>query len=298
MANDQITRKRKWWIAGLLGFLVPGLGQVYNSQATKGLFYYFVLSTWGGLVFSMVYTVMKYPVTRLNLAVLSVLFLLSTTAYFLTLLEAIVTARKTGCGHVLQRYNRWYVYLVVIIAVSGVSRSVTLAFRDNVLKAYKIPSMSMQPALEPGDHVISNQLFYRYNNPGRGDLVIFKAPGDTEREYIKRIVGLPGDTVRVEAGRAYINGHLLDEPYAGSMTQEIDSKSGEKGDITLSGNEYFLLGDNRADSIDSRKFGPVKRHDIGGKAIFIYFSWDRTIPPWNIVGRILSIRVSRIGKIL
>lgn len=64
MANDQITRKRKWWIAGLLGFLVPGLGQVYNSQATKGLFYYFVLSTWGGLVFSMVYTVMKYPGTR------------------------------------------------------------------------------------------------------------------------------------------------------------------------------------------------------------------------------------------
>jgi signal peptidase I len=300
MEDNIITKHRRWWLAGLLSFLVPGLGQVYNGQATKGLFFYFVLSTWGGLLFSLVYYIMKYPMSGVALGFLSLLFVTSLSAYLLVIFESIRTAWIAGDAHALQPYNKWYVYLIVIIVVSAVSQSATLAFRDNVLKAYTIPSRSMQPTLEPGDYVISNQVFYRYNNPKRGDLIIFKYPRNEKIEFIKRLVGCPGDTIDVIDNAVYINGKKSEEPYAINEPPTLKKNEPLKtfGPFIVPENEYFVLGDNRNNSEDSRVWGTVKRDNIEGKVIFIYFSWDRDVPLWNVPGRLFSIRFSRIGEIL
>jgi signal peptidase I len=300
MEDNIKIKRRRWWLAGLLSFLVPGMGQVYNGQATKGLFFYFLLSTWGGMVLSLIYCLMKYPMSGSILGLLAFLFFISLAAFLLIIFESIRTAWKAGRDYAFQPYNKWYIYLVVIVVVSGVSQSATLAFRDNVLKAYNIPSRSMQHTLEPGDFVISNQLYYRYNNPKQGDLIIFKYPRDEKIDFVKRIVACPGDTIEIKDSQVFINGNKINEPYAFDAPTALKDMQPMKnfGPFVVPDNEYFVMGDNRNNSEDSRVWGTVPRHNIEGKVIFIYFSWDREIPAWNIISRLLSIRLSRIGEII
>jgi signal peptidase I len=295
-----VTNDRKWWLAGMLSFLVPGLGQVYNGQLTKGLLFYFLISTWGGLTFSFTYYILKSSLTGFGLGILFLSALIYLAAYLLIIFESIRTAGETSEDHVVKPYNRWYVYLLVILVVSGISESYSSAYRDSLLKAYKIPSKSMQPALEVGDYLICNQLYYHYNDPDRGDLIIFKYPKDDDVDYIKRIVAIPGDTVMTRGNKLFIDGRKTEEPYA--MYKQENLEPGDFvpdfGPFTVEDGEYFVMGDNRNNSEDSRFFGAVKRHKIQGKAIFIYFSWDSDIPFRNFIGRLFSIRFSRIGQII
>ncbi len=289
MGQNSLKNQRKWWFAGLLSFLIPGLGQVYNGEATKGLFYYFLLSVWGGLVFSLLYEILKHPTTRASLVLLLLLVLISLAAYLFIIFESIRRAIRIGSDHTQKPYNRWYIYLIVILVVSGVDQGVSFAVRDNILKAYKIPTGSMQPTLEAGDHLLCNQLYYRYHNPQREDLVIFKVPTDDNREYIKRIVGVPGDEIELKSNSLFINGREMDEPYA--VYERPVNFSGfikeNFGPFIVPEDEYFVLGDNRYNSRDSRYVGTVKRHNIQGKAIFIYFSLDKHIPRFSRIGKII-----------
>ena len=297
MEDNIKIKRRRWWLAGLLGFFVPGLGQVYNGQATKGLFLNFLLTTWGGLLLSLIYYIMKSPMSGFSLGLLALLFFISLAASLLIIFESIRTARKSGEGHALKPYNKWYIYLIVILVISGISMSMDMVFRDNIIKAYKIPSGSMQPTLEPGDHVLSNQLYYRYHNPTHGDVIIFKNPRDENMDFVKRIVGCSGDTIEIKDNQVFLNGKKSDEPYA-LLTVKGEPPMKNFGPFVIPEDEYFVLGDNRNNSLDSRDLGTIMRHNIEGKVIFIYFSWDMDIPSWNIPGRLLSIRFSRIGKIL
>jgi signal peptidase I len=300
MENDnQIDNRKIWWLSGLLSFLVPGLGQVYNGEATKGLFFNFLISTWGGLVFSLLYYLMQHPITSPRLLLIFLVFFISIVAELLIILEAIRAAMRIGDRNPPRRYNRWYVYVLVIFLVTVVDDCVSAAFRDNVLKAYQIPSGSMRPTIEAGDHLICNQLYYRSNNPARGDLIIFKYPEDESIDYIKRIIGLPGDRIELIRDTLYVNGEALDEPYAKYDDNGVGGPVPVKyGPYYISDNEYFVMGDNRNNSSDSREFGTITRQSIRGKAVFVYFSWDNEISKWNIIGRLFSIRFSRIGEIL
>ena len=288
MERNVLKKHRKWWLAGLLSFFVPGLGQVYNGEATKGLFYYFLLSIWGSLVFSLLYEILKHPTTRISLALLVLLVLITLAVYLLIIFESIRRGRRIGTDYALKPYNRWYIYLIVILVVSGVDQGVSIAVRDNILKAYKIPTASMHPTLETGDHLLCNQLYYRYHNPKRGDLIIFKVPDDENKEYIKRIVGIPGDRIELKGNALFVNGLEMDEPYAIYERADFSGFIREDfGPFTVSEDEYFVLGDNRFNSKDSRYIGTVKRHNIQGKAIFIYFSCDKYIPRFSRIGKIL-----------
>lgn len=284
----------------MLSFLVPGLGQVYNGQLTKGLLFYFLVSTWGELTFSFTYYILQSPLTRFGLGFLFLSAFIYLVVYLLIIFESIRAANRTGEDHVVKRYNKWYVYLVVILIVSGVSESYSLSYRDNLLRAYKIPSRSMQPTLEVGDYIMCNELYYRYNDPDHGDLIIFKYPQDDDLDYIKRIVAVPGDTVMTRGNELFINGLKTKEPYAIYTRENLEPGDfvPNFGPVTVEEGEYFVMGDNRNNSEDSRFFGAVKRHRIQGKAIFIYFSWDSDIPFRNFIGRLFSIRFSRIGKII
>ena len=320
MEDVAINKPRRWWLAGLLSFLVPGLGQVYNGQETKGLFFYVGLSVWGGFLISLVYYLLKPPITPMNIGIICLLALVSLILLILIIFESIRTARRISSDYTLKRYNRWYVYLLVILIVSLVDYSVETVFiKNGVIKGYKIPAGAMMPTLLIGDHLVCDLSYYRSHNPQRGDIVIFKFPMDESKDYIKRIIGIPGDTIQIVNDDVYINNEKMDLKFVGKCSLEhgigadiyqetlgnvsyqiLDQNKRYEyfGPITVPEGEYFVMGDNRDYSNDSRHWGMVKRHQIFGKPAFIYFSWDTKIPAWNIFSRLISIRFSRIGGVL
>lgn len=135
---------------------------------------------------------------------------------------------------------------------------------------------SMNPVLENGDVVLVNRIVYDATSPKRGDIVVFRPNGNENlHAYIKRIIGLPGETVRIEDDVIYIDGEPLDEREY-EVTGHTDAGLASE-EITLAGDEFFVLGDNRENSDDSRiaDIGNVKRSDIEGKAWFVVSPWER-----------------------
>lgn len=300
MNHIETKRYRRWWLAGLLSFLMPGLGQVYNGQVTKGLFLNFLYSVWGGITFIFMYHTMNQLVTGLDLGLLYICIFISMIASLFIIFDSIFSARKIADKHLIKPYNKWYIYLLAILIGSGINYSIELTIRENVIQGFKIPSGAMKPTLQIGDYVLCNHIYYQKNNPTLGDIVVFDYPLDERIKFIKRIIGVPGDTIEVKNNEAYVNNHKLDEPYALYSHPKKTPINRKKnfGPIIVPKNEYFVMGDNRENTRDSRYWGTVKRQKINGKAIIVYFSWDHEISSWNILNRLFSIRFSRIGEIL
>ena len=139
---------------------------------------------------------------------------------------------------------------------------VALLLRAYVAEPFAIPSESMAPTLRPGDHVLVEKLSYRFGSPRRGDLVVFRAP-DGGSLAVKRIVGLAGDRVAIEDGVLAVNGRLQREPYVDQSS--IDSVY--FGPVVVPRGDVFVMGDNRADSHDSRDYGAVPRRSLIGRVL-------------------------------
>lgn len=138
-------------------------------------------------------------------------------------------------------------------------------------RPYRVEGVSMQPGLQSNDLVVVSQIAYDFGaQPQRGDVIVLHPPSDPSTVYVKRIIGLPGDQLFITPDAVYVNGHKLDEPYI----QLIDPKAAENeplGKITLQAGQYFVMGDNRQNSTDSRVFGYVPRQNIIGKAEFVFW---------------------------
>src|SRR5215472_215850 len=122
-----------------------------------------------------------------------------------------------------------------------------------VYQPVKVEGGSMEPGLEDQERIFINKLVYRWENVGRGDIVVFRYPRDPHKSFIKRVIGLPGDTVRISFGHVYVNGKAVDEPYV--PEDFLDARS--YPETVVPANSYFVLGDHRSMSNDSRDFGPV-----------------------------------------
>ncbi len=157
--------------------------------------------------------------------------------------------------------------------------------RAFVFQQSEIPSGSMEDTVLPGDYILVNRLTYAptvfdwerrllpVDPIGRGDLVVFKHPLEPERDYIKRVIGLPGDTVEIRGGYVFVNGERLAEPYVDPLYRTREYVSARR----IPQGEYFLMGDHRCDSADSRSWGTVPAHLVKGRAFLILFS--TTAPP-------------------
>ena len=141
----------------------------------------------------------------------------------------------------------------------------------------KVEGTSMAPLLTDQERIFINKFVYRFEPIERGDVVVFWYPLDRSKSFIKRVVGLPGEMVEIRQGRAYGNGKRLEEPYV--PRQFTDGST--YGPVRVPPGEYFVMGDHRASSNDSRVFGPVPDRYISGKAVFAYWPMDRfgLIPP-------------------
>ena len=131
----------------------------------------------------------------------------------------------------------------------------------------KVEGTSMQPQLRDQDHLIINKFIYRFEKISRGDVVVFYYPRDPSQSYIKRVIAVPGDDFRIDRGVVYVNGEQIPEAYVPSQYEDERSVP----DSVIPAGEYFMMGDHRSISSDSRDFGPVKRSLIYGKAAFVYW---------------------------
>jgi len=147
-----------------------------------------------------------------------------------------------------------------------------LVIRLFILEPFYIPSGSMIPTLEVGDRIIVCKFCYKYglDDPSRGDVIVFRYPVDPSRNFVKRIIAVGGETVAVRNSRLYINGEAVPEPYL-----PVGFKFGDFGPLYVPPGSYFVMGDNRNYSEDSRKWGFLDRDLIIGKAVAIYWPLDR-----------------------
>jgi len=161
-------------------------------------------------------------------------------------------------------------------ALETILLSLVLFLGINAISArIRIESISMQPTLYAGDFVIVNKVAYTVGSPQRGEVIIFRYPPDPEREpYIKRIIGLPGDTVQVTGGKVLVNGHALIEPY-------LSAAPVYEGSWIVPEGSLFVLGDNRNSSSDSHQWGMVPKENVIGKAELVY--WPPT--EWKMLNK-------------
>ncbi len=183
--------------------------------------------------------------------------------------------KKTSTGRTVLEY--------AILAVVAVA--VALLIQAFLVKPYRIPSESMEDTLLIGDRVLVDRVSWRMSDPERGDIVVFHPPFPGP-VLIKRIVGLPGDTITLSEGDVYVNGSRLEEPYVREVGGEtVPTEPFDNGlpwslqePYTVPPDSYFMMGDNRVDSGDSREFGPVARGQLVGHAFALYW------PPGRIGG--------------
>lgn len=165
-----------------------------------------------------------------------------------------------------------------------------LIIKAFIVQAFKIPSGSMIPTLKIGDHILVNKFIYGvkipftdkilipFKKPYYGDIIVFKFPEDEKKDFIKRVVGLPGDTIEIKEKKVYINGKFVEELFAAHsdpmLYPAVIQPRDNFGPVTVPEDSYFVMGDNRDFSLDSRYWGFVKLNKIRGKAFIIYWSWD------------------------
>lgn len=145
-----------------------------------------------------------------------------------------------------------------------------------VAQFHKVSGNSMFPTLHDGDYLITEKVSYRLGNPKRGEIIVLKNPRDESQDFIKRIIAIPGDNIKVENNQVFVNGGVISEPY---LPPNTPTRSGafltEKDPVKTDANQYFVLGDNRSYSFDSREWGAVTREEIVGRAFFRYWPPQR-----------------------
>ncbi len=201
--------------------------------------------------------------------------------------------------------TREYIESIIVAAL------IALVVRSFVIQAYKIPSGSMEPTLLVGDHLLVNRMSYvvkmpftdnviaTTGKPRRGDIIVFRYPEDPSKDYIKRVIATEGEKVEIKNRAIYINGKRIPDPWG-----HFRPDPGQRGfvpfvdkdnlsPVTVPKDSYFVMGDNRDNSLDSRYWGYVNKRHLVGKALIIYFSWDG-----NAMSALNYIRWSRIGWLI
>lgn len=272
-----MAKKRSALIAGLFNFISPGLGFLYVNKPLYAvaqpvsMVLLLGAASWTKILFN--------PIGMLAFVVLEFLI------WFSCIVVAVVIARGQ-IDPTLSKFQRWYVY-VGFFVLGSIAGNVLMQNRSQVFgyEPFRFPSASMQDTLSPGDFLISDTWKYKSQSPQRGDLVVFLFPGDPKIKYLKRVIGLPGDQVEIKHGAIKINGAVLDEPYINAENNRRTSKEVGQS-YNVPSDSYFVLGDNRDRSNDSRYWGFVPKENIHGSVEFVWFSFD----PKS------GVQTDRIGK--
>ncbi|MEW5802287.1 MAG: signal peptidase I [bacterium] len=266
-ADSPLQKGRKPWVAGLLTLCVIGLGQVYNGEFREGIKYY--LGSLGLSLFTaFLVLLLPFPMNLLSLALGFLYFM-----YIFRISWKAAKIKRTY--YLLKPYNKTYVYIFLIFLCWYVVNPVFSQFtKDNIVHAYRVVATSMSPTILDGDHILVNEIIYKFARPNRLDVVIFKYPKNESQYFIKRIIGLPGETIQINQKKCYINGKPFQEDYvihSGNNNLISYPELDNFGPFRIPAGSFFVMGDNRDWSMDSRTFGPVEQKKILGRAFMIYW---------------------------
>jgi signal peptidase I len=276
-------KKRRPIIALFLSFVIPGLGQMYNGQIRKGIILH-LTALLLVLIFCVLSGINFYAmISSLALLICYWLFFLFEAFYSSIKLKKII----------LKPYNRWYFYIIIAIIIASISNFVDPLFssliRNNIVQAYKMPASSMVPTLLVGDHFLVSKFIYGIKiplvdgklfvrSPDRGDIIVFVYPRDKTKDFIKRVIGLPGEKIQIVGKEILVNDVPMEDPWGKYETNHVNTGSvrDKYGPHTVPPDSLFVMGDNRDNSQDSRYFGFVGLNAVKGKALYIYWSKDRS----------------------
>lgn len=299
MAETEIKRtsKRRIWAAVMLSLILPGLGQVYCGKLAKGLIF---------TILNVLPVFLILDILLLGTRAVLVLYIIGLLAFggiiqIISIIDSIYMAKSIGSNYELKEYNRWYVYLLLILLVVSSGSAVGIGpHRGNLVEAFRVTSASVYPTIFPNDRILANKTVYRKIEPHRGDLVVYLNPEKRQQNNIKRVVAIAGDRVEMKDNQLYINGQMLErqpipqsefnglnidgKDVNGDAFYEINNGSKYKIFISKSDDEKkrnfpemtvpkyncFVLGDNRNYSYDSRNYGPIPVATIKGRADWIY----------------------------
>jgi signal peptidase I len=287
-----MIKKRKPFSALLLS-IIPGLGQIYNGQLRKGLVFLTI-----DLLIPIAFGLTGVLNNLSGLVILAV-FSISFLIYRMT--DGFVQAKKLT-DYELKSYNKWYVYLSFVI-VLGIIRTFLDLQASTGIQTFKIPTPSMNPTMQPGDRVVASLNYYDNNQIQQGDIVVFNSPQGGIWTF--RVIGMPNDSIEIKEGKVYVNNQLselttkeeyiLDDQeviqYQEQLSPTKTIKTLRYKNVMMTGtqtfdkikvpeNEYFLMGDNRDNALDSRFIGTIKKDDILGRVIYSY--WGNTSDRINI----------------
>jgi len=161
-------------------------------------------------------------------------------------------------------FKKGIAFIVEVAKIAIIAAVIVVPIRYYLFQPFFVRGQSMDPNFENGDYLIIDEISYRFKWPERGEVIVFEYPYDNSQRFIKRIIGLPGETIEINNGKIIIDGlEILNESgYLEGLITEGNIR------VKLSENEYFVLGDNRQFSFDSRRFGPILRENIIGKVVF------------------------------
>lgn len=252
---------RRPGIALVLSILTIGLGQLYSTRPRRAVFFYGVfLVLWLLYVFTRVTYSLAGLVLSIAVAVCFAVFHLS---------DAWRTAKKAGVVP-LRRYNRRSIYvLIVVVHQIGIGTLLSTVLGPPV-KAYRIPTSSMEPALHVGDFIVADRKHFDGAALNRGDVVLVWHPMEG-KGFFKRVIGLPGETIEMHGEQVLIDGRVVDDPWGAYRGFARDP---DFGPIQVPPRAYFVLGDNRNNSWDSRAWGCVRADLIKAQALYIYWARD------------------------
>jgi signal peptidase I len=202
-----------------------------------------------------------------------------------------MSSKKTKKASAKETAREWTKSILIALVLA-------LATRATVVQAFRIPTSSMEETLLVGDFLLVNKFIYgskipftnvrlpKIREPKVGDIIVFRHPTEG-KDFIKRCIGLPGDIVEVKNDVVYVNGSPLEEPY--KILHGHGGSMANFGPVRVPKGHLFMMGDNRHNSYDSRSWGPLDMSNVKGKAMVIYFSWDKRkhFPRWTRIGQLI-----------
>ena len=269
--SHEPAHARLSWLAVALTMCCPGLGQLYCGRAARGLVMFGSFALFGPLVVGL--SLIATSTASLLLFVACLLAFVGAAIWIAVDTKRIANELR-GLDYTLRDYNHLAVY--VMLSLTSVPYSIGLAFflRANVMEAFVIPTRSMSPTLMPGDRILANKLGISTRTFHRGDVIVFRNPENRRQNFVKRIVGLPSDSEEINEHELLINGetqHRVPDSAALSRPPKVSVQ-------TVPAGSYFVLGDNRDLSHDSRNFGFLSHGEITGVVTYLYWpakSWSR-----------------------
>jgi len=289
-----LVKPRRPWLAGLLSlFLGVPVGQLYAGRPKRAIVLWILCSIFLPLA---MYLLIRIPLNRLLILALAIVIL--SVPLFLAA-DAFLIARRDRQQQ-LQRYQRWWIYLLVWAGVSVVGTINGYLFRSHLTAAFIVPSGSMAPTIQYNDRILVDKLAFKSSQLKRNDLAIHWSLGPNPQLNVKRVIGLPGETVEIREEQLLIDGKPVTDEFGFiDIDQPLIPELTNYGPMTIPAGSFFVLGDNRRNSLDSRMNGPIPADRFQGIARMIYWSNDYTFlehprrpPEWKRG----AIRWDRIGK--